>query len=105
MNFDLIVKLDELINIFENSDEIKELVSLKKEIYEDIYLKDKIDKFNRLKDNPYSNELISIKKEILDISDVKRYKELENELLLLTFEINKKLNSLINKKRCNHENN
>ena len=105
MNIDLIKKLDELINIFETSDEIKEIVELKKEIYEDKDLKGKIDKFNRLKENPYSSELVSIKKEILNISEVKRYKELENELLLLTFEINKKLNGLINKKRCNHENN
>lgn len=105
MNIELIKKIDELIELFENSNEIKEIEALKKEIYEDKILKEKLDKFNRIKDNPYSSELVTIKKEILDIKEVKRYKKLENDLLLLTFEINKRLNNLITKKRCNHENN
>jgi len=105
MDLELIKKIDELIDIFKNSNEIKEIEELKKVIYQDKDLKEKINKFNKLKDNPYSNELIDIKKDILEIKEVKRYKEIENELLLLTFEINKKLNNLINKKRCNHENN
>lgn len=105
MNYELINKIDELIEIFENSNEIKEITKLKEEIYSNQELKEKIKKFNKLKDNPYSSELITIKKDILSISEVKRYKELENNLLILTFEINKKLNGLISKKGCSHENN
>ena len=47
----------------------------------------------------------NLKKEILNIEIIKEYKTLENELLLLTFAINQKLNTLTNNKRCNHENN
>lgn len=105
MDLNLINKLDELINIFDNSEEIKRITDLKQEIYQDIDIKKKIDRFNLLKDNPYSTELIDIRKELLNNSKIKEYKSIENELLLLTFSINQKLNSLINEKGCNHENN
>ena len=36
---------------------------------------------------------------------VKEFKKYESELILLTLSINKKLNTLIGKKRCSHENN
>lgn len=96
----LINKMDELINIFENSNQIKRLSKLKYEIYDDKEIKMKIEEFNKLKDNPYSEKLIKIKKEILENNKIKEYKEIENELLLLTFSINQKLNNLVNKKGC-----
>lgn len=105
MDYKLINKIDELIEIFENSNEIKEITKLKEEIYLNQELKEKIEKFNKLKENPYSSELINIKKDILSINEVKKYKEIENNLLILTFEINKKLNILTSKKGCSHENN
>lgn len=105
MDLELIDKIDELINIFEHSEEMKKITNLKKEIYENSNIKSKLDKINSLKDNPYCNEYIALKKEILSISSVKEYKELENNLLLLTFLINQKLNDLTGRKRCNHENN
>lgn len=105
MDFELIKKIDELIEIFENSNEIKDIDRLKKEIYNNQELKEKINKFNKLKDNPYSTEIVNIRRDILSIEEVKKYKELENEILLLTMAINKKLNGLTAKKGCNHENN
>ena len=105
MDINLINKLDELINIFENSDEIKELNKLKEDILNDLEIKEKIDRFNIIKDNIYSSEVIEIRKDLLENKKINRYKELENNLLLLTMSINKKLNTLINKKGCNHENN
>jgi cell fate (sporulation/competence/biofilm development) regulator YlbF (YheA/YmcA/DUF963 family) len=105
MDINLINKLDELINIFENSDELKELSKLKKDILSDLEIQEKINRFNVIKDNIYSSEVIEIRKDLLENKKIKRYKELENNLLLLTMSINKKLNTLINKKGCNNENN
>ena len=105
MDLELINKLDELIAIFENSQELKKIEKLKKEIYNDPKIKEKLERFNSLKNNIYSNEYLNLKKEILNIEIIKEYKTLENELLLLTFAINQKLNTLTNNKRCNHENN
>lgn len=105
MDLDLINKIDELISIFENSDEIKKIEELKKEICQDNKIKEKLNKFNTLKENIYSNEYISLKKEILAIKEINEYKRLENNLLLLTFAINQKLNNLTSNKRCDNENN
>lgn len=105
MDLELITKLDELINIFDTSEEIKKLKDLKEKIYSNNTLKLKLEKFNKIKDNPYSNEYISIKKEILATTEIKEFKDIENELLLLTLAINQKLNILTKNKRCNHENN
>jgi len=105
MDINLINKLDELINIYENNDKLKYLIKLKKEILDDIEIKNKLDRFNIIKDNIYLKEVTEIRKELLENKKIKRYKELENNLLLLTFSINQRLNSLISKKGCNHENN
>ncbi len=105
MDLELIDKLDDLINIFDTSDVIKKLKELKDKIYSNQELKKKIDRFNKVKDNPYSSEYINLKREILYIPEIKEYKIIENELLLLTLSINQKLNTLTKNKRCNHENN
>jgi len=105
MDLELIKKVDQLLDIFENSDEFKRITELKNKIYNDAEIKNKLEKFNSLKNNPYSTDYIALKKEILNIDFIKEYKELENNLLLLTFSINKKLKSLVNNKGCNHENN
>ena len=105
MDNNLITKIDELINIFEESNEIKRIDELKQEIYQDSNIKKDIDTFNKIKDNPYSSELIGIRKRLLNNPTIKEYKQIENELLLITLSINQKLNNLISKKGCNHENN
>ena len=105
MDINLINKIDELINVFENSEQIQELTKLKEDILKDQDIKKKIEHFNIIKDNIHSSELINIRKELLQNKKIKKYKEIENELLLLTFAINQKLNSLTNEKRCINENN
>ena len=105
MDIELINKIDELIDIFNNSDEIKRIKTLKENIYKNEKLKEKIERFNKVKENPYSSEYISLKREILEDEEVKEFKLLENELLLLTLSINQKLNTLTKNKRCNNENN
>jgi cell fate (sporulation/competence/biofilm development) regulator YlbF (YheA/YmcA/DUF963 family) len=105
MDIELINKIDELLNIFEESKEIKNLSLLKKNIYNNLYIKNKINYFNKIKDNPYSSEVISLRKELLNNEEIKEYKQLENELLLITMAINKKLNNLVKKEGCKHENN
>ena len=105
MDLELINKIDDLITIFDTSEEIKKLKELKEKIYTGKELKQKLEHFNKIKDNSYSNEYITLKKEILNIPEIKEYKTIENELLLLTLYINQKLNTLTKKKGCNHENN
>lgn len=105
MDKELIKKLDQLILIFENSKEIKILNTLKKEIYENKEIKEKIEEFNLIRNDYYNSNYVALKKEILDIEIIKEYKEIENDLFLLTLEINKKLNNLIDKKGCINESN
>ena len=100
MDNNLIIKIDELINIFEESNEIKRLIELKENIYKDETIKKDINTFNNIKDNPYNSELVEIRKRLLNNPDIKEYKQIENELLLLTLSINQKLNSLTDKKGC-----
>lgn len=100
MDNNLIIKIDELINIFEESNEIKRLIELKENIYKDETIKKDINTFNNIKDNPYNSELVEIRKKLLNNPDIKEYKQIENELLLITLSINKKLNSLTDKKGC-----
>ena len=105
MDLELIKKLDELITIFENSEEIKKLQKLKKEIYDNNQLKEKMEKFNKVRDNIYDEEYLKLKKEILNIDMVKEYKKIENDLYLLTLAINRELKSLISSRDDCNENN
>jgi len=105
MEINLINKVDELINIFENSYIIQRIQDLKQKMHEDQDIKYKIERFNQLKDNVHNEELITIRQELLKNPLIKEYKQLENELLLLTFKVNEKLNTLTNKKGCLRENN
>lgn len=105
MDIELINKIDELLNVFEESKEIKKLSLLKENIYNNLYIKDKINHFNKIKDNPYSSEVINLRKELLNNEEIKEYKQIENELLLITMAINKKLKKLVKKEGCKHENN
>ncbi len=99
--------LDELINIFENSEEIQTMTKLKDDILKDELLKEKLDKLKMMNSHNdiYNAEYVSLKKEILNFDKVKRYKELENDLYFLVLEINKKLKELVNEKGCINENN
>ena len=100
MDIELITKIDELINIFDNSPEIKKLDKLKKELYQDQELKDLITKYQEYRDTSYSGDKVKIKKEIINNKLVNEYKKLEEQLYFLVLEINKRLKTLTEEKSC-----
>lgn len=103
MNEMLLNKLDEFYEEINNNDLIKELLELKNKIYSDGELKELLDKYRN--SNKYDPEYISLKGKIINNPLVSRYREIENELYFTTLEINQKLNTLVDKKVCNSENN
>lgn len=105
MDIELITKVDELLTIFDNSEEFKKLLFLKEQIYKDQDLAKLIKKFQKIKDNPRDINYVKYKSEILENSNVKEYKKIENDLFLLTIKINKKMQELTSKKRCHHAHN
>jgi len=104
MTIEIIEKLDELIAIFDNSKEIKRLEELKEKIYSDKSLKELLENYKN-ENNEYSNTFIELKKEIINNELVSEYRELENKLYFLVFELNKKLSTLTNERSCFNANN
>lgn len=104
MNGLLFEKLDELCDVIDNDDKVIELLNLKKQIYKDSNLKEKLERYQN-SSNKYDTVFIALKSDIINDPLVKRYRKLENELYFLVLEINSKLNSLIEKKGCSNENN
>ena len=57
--------------------------------------KELLDKINKIKDyKSYDDKYIELKKDVINNSDYKEYKELEKDYYLFIREINRKLNSL-----------
>ena len=104
MNALLFEKLDELCSAIDNDEKVNELLELKKQIYEDSELKEKLSKY-RNSSNQYDTNFINLKSDIINNHLIKRYRKIENELYFLVLEINRKLNFLIDKKGCSNENN
>ena len=92
-------KLNDLIGEINNNPKVLRLKELKEQIYKDKKLKELLEKLRAL-DNEFSNEYVELKKQILDNPLVKEYKNLENELYFCVLEINKKLNTLLDRKKC-----
>jgi len=94
MNSDVICKLDELISLLDNSEDVKRMVYLKEKLMNNKLL---LDKISLVKDesNHYSNEYISLKNEIISSDDYKEYKSIENDLYYLVQDINAKLKTLL----------
>ena len=96
-------KIDELIELLNSDNRIIKLEELKNKLLSD---KDFISKIGKLKDlDIYSKEYLDLKKELFENSEFVSFKELENEINYLIMEINSKLNTLTNERRCKHENN
>ena len=100
MDLELIKILNELLDEFDKSSLIKDIVRIKKEIYSDVELKELFDQYKTI-DNIYSSELIELKRKISSNEKIKKFRVLQNELNLLIIEINKRLNTLTDRKRCN----
>ena len=92
-------KLSELLDEIDNNPKILKLQELKEKIYKDITLKQQLKDFRNL-DNEYSSKYVELKKQILDNPLVKEYKTLETELYFCVLEINKRLNTLLDRKKC-----
>lgn len=101
MNEKINLKLGELIDTIQSDPKIIELKSLKDKIYKDEELKKYLDSFKHISNLPYSNEYVSLKEKIIANTNVSKYKKLENELYFTVLEINKRLNSLVEKGGCN----
>lgn len=92
-------KLDELLASIGENEKVKKMKKLKKEIKNDKELKKLLDEFHK-EENVYSSKYIELKTKIIENEKVKEYKILENELYFTVLEMNKKLNTLIDKKEC-----
>lgn len=93
-------KLSELIDIFEKDKRIIELKKLKIKIYNDTKLMNLLNKYNN-----FEQYNVALKKEIFQHKTVVEYKKLENEINYIILKMNKELNSLIDRKVCQNENN
>lgn len=104
MQEELNIKLTELEHLIKNSSTYNETKDLKEKLLKNT---DLLNEINNLKNNEniYSNSYKNKKIKLYENEDYKHYQHLENELYLLTLEINKKLNTLTKKGSCNHENN
>ena len=100
MNDVIYDKLDEVLITIRNNKKVIRMKELKKKIENDVDRKNKLEKCHEGWKNEYSEEYVSLKKEILDNQYVKEYKALENELYFTVLDINRKLNSLTGKRKC-----
>lgn len=92
-------KLNDLIDSIDNNLKTVKMKELKERIYNDKILEKKLKEFREL-ENKYSKEYVELKRDILDNPIVREYQQLENELYFTVLEINKRLNSLIDRKKC-----
>lgn len=93
MNSEILEKIDEIIEILDNSDYFTEFNMLKKKVSSNQELMEKITKIKN--NNEYSSEYIENKREVMKNDDFLKYKEKEREIYFLIQNINLKLNSLI----------
>lgn len=98
-SMDLMNKVYEIIELFEESKEIETFLSLKKEIENNQELASCIAKIKE-EQNTYTSEYIQLKKQVLANKKVKEYKKLENALYFLSLDINRKLKKINSKKSC-----
>lgn len=99
--------IDRVYNIIDNIEmlDIKnKLDKIKKEIKEDENTRKLIKKFNNVKElyekYNYKDEFLLVKKELMNNKLIKSYIEIQNEFSLLSLYINKKLDMLLDNKKC-----
>lgn len=100
MNDEIYKKLDEVILTIRNNKKVIRMKELRNQIEKDVELSEKLDRFHSIWENEYSEEYVNLKKEILENSNVREYKTIENELYFTVLDINKQLNSLTGKRKC-----
>ena len=98
MNIEIINKLDEITSIIKNDKDIKRYKELKQNLLSN---EDLIKKINNLKKyEEFSSKYVDLKKEILNNKEYKEYVYLEKEVYFLVQQMNKKMNSLVEKRVC-----
>jgi len=98
MNIEIINKLDEIIGLIKSDKGYIRMNQLNNIIMSNKQL---IEKINILKTlNTYDEKYFEMKKEIIDNSEFKEYKELEKEYYFFIKEINSRLNTLKETSGC-----
>ena len=100
---ELDTKIDELIELLDEDSRIKDIEVLKDKLINNKGIMDKINRLRQL--DIYSDEYKSLKKELFLDKDFSCFKEKEAEIDYLIMEINNRLNMLVRKGKCSHENN
>lgn len=95
---DIMNKTYELIDILDNSSLIKDLTYYKNMILINKELCSLIEKGNKEEDKYV---LMSIKKDLYNYIEYKKYMELYNELNFIIIDINSRYKSLFNERGCN----
>ena len=95
-------KMEELLKLLDNDERVIKLKKLKKKLFLDLELLDKVSRLQRL--DIYSDEYKELKKELFLNQDYVEYQHLENEIQLLILEMNQRLKKLTNERKCHHEN-
>lgn len=91
-------KIDELILLLDKDPRIKDILLLKDKILNNKKLISKISKLKEM--DIYSKDYLMLKKELFSDKEFCLFKEKETEIDYLILMINKKLNSLVNKRGC-----
>ena len=91
MDNELILKIDDIINDLNNTKESIRIKELKSILLND---KDLLDDINSIKNSEYSDKYVNKKKELLDNSNYKEYKELESEFYFFSKEVSSILSSI-----------
>ena len=90
-------KIEELLKLLDNDERVIKLKKLKKKLFLDQELLDKVSRLQHL--DIYSDEYKELKKELFLNQDY-----VENEIQLLILEMNQRLKKLTNERKCHHEN-
>lgn len=96
---ELINKVYEIIDLFNESKEVNEFLNLKEEIKKEPEIKTLLKQIKE-NDNIYTKEYIELKRRLLTNEKVKQYKKIENDLYFLSLDMNKKLKKINEKKSC-----
>ncbi len=91
MDSEIIMKVNDIIDDINNSYEANRMIPLKKELLDN---KDLLNDINNIKEHVYDKEYVDKKRDILDNSTYKEFKELEKEFYYFTKEVSKILSSL-----------
>ena len=90
---ELIGKVDNLINVIDNTEQVKDIKNLNEEIMKDEELLSLIKRYQETHDE-------KLKEQIINNELFSRYKEKETDLNILILEINSKLKEINNKGKC-----